>query len=172
MAGTENSGPQSAFKELFAKKTVVICDPEQSHRDHLRRVKAMYDALKMRVIFMSSIEHDLHAAYVSHLSHISSFVLANTVLSQEKSVSAIFDLAGGGFESTVRLAKSSAEMWVPIFENNRENILSALESYIEHLQLFRQILVDQKWNQARQMIESANGIRRVLDGLITRRPEA
>jgi prephenate dehydrogenase len=162
MAGTENSGPTAALRGLFDGKAAVICDAALSGKEHLARIAKMFDILKMRQIHMTSREHDLHTAYVSHLSHISSFVLANTVLAQEKNVNTIFDLAGGGFESTVRLAKSSPDMWAPIFEQNGDNVVAALESYIEHLQTFRDAMLGKNASETRKLMEDANGIRRVL----------
>ncbi|MGK5090312.1 prephenate dehydrogenase [Bdellovibrionota bacterium FG-2] len=167
MAGTENSGPGAALRGLFLGKVAVICDVAASDRLHLQRVEKMYEILGMRLLRMDSSEHDLHAAYVSHLSHITSFVLANTVLAKEQNVNTIFDLAGGGFESTVRLAKSSPEMWEPIFEQNRENIIHALESYIEHFQNFHRTLVEHAPAETRQLMADANRIRRVLNQINT-----
>lgn len=165
MAGTEHSGPLAAVRELFANRTAVICDAEFSGPPHLRRVDEMYDVLKMRKTYMKSEAHDLHAAYISHLSHISSFVLANTVLDKERDVKAIFDLAGGGFESTVRLAKSSPEMWLPIFQQNSQHVIDALQAYISHLQTFHQSLVTQKYEDTRSQMKQANEIRRVLQNI-------
>lgn len=165
MAGTENSGPAAAKANLFARKIAVICDHGSVGAEHRARVEAMYAALKMRVIFMTPSEHDIHTAYVSHLSHISSFVLANTVLEKEMNVETIFDLAGGGFESTVRLAKSSPEMWGPIFQQNQENIAEALGIYIRQLKEFHKALVDGDSEYTKKTMEDANRIRRVLSGL-------
>jgi prephenate dehydrogenase len=165
MAGTENSGPQAAIPHLFRGKTAVICDHEKTGTEHWNKVKAMYEALEMRCIYMDSKQHDIHAAFVSHLSHISSFVLANTVLDMEKNTSTIFDLAGGGFESTVRLAKSSPEMWLPIFEQNGENILQALDAYIRHLEAFRKSLKEKKPQDTKNVLVKANEIRRVLESM-------
>lgn len=165
MAGTEHSGPLAAVRDLFANRTAVICDAECSTAVHLRKIDEMYDALKMRKTYMNASAHDLHAAYVSHLSHISSFVLANTVLDKERDVKAIFDLAGGGFESTVRLAKSSPEMWLPIFQQNSEHIIAALQAYIDHLQVFHQSLVEKRPVDTRNQMKQANEIRRVLQNI-------
>jgi prephenate dehydrogenase len=165
MAGTEHSGPLAAFRGLFTHRTAVICDAEFSGPVHLRRIDEMYEILKMRKTYMSSASHDLHAAYVSHLSHISSFVLANTVLDKERAVEAIFDLAGGGFESTVRLAKSSPAMWLPIFEQNSENVTAALGAFIEGLQSFHKALVEGKFDETKKEMEKANQIRRVLQNI-------
>jgi prephenate dehydrogenase len=165
MAGTENSGPQAALKGLFQGKTAVICDKDQSAGHHLKQIEAMYGALEMRLIYMASSEHDIHAAFVSHLSHISSFVLANTVLDMEKNVATIFDLAGGGFESTVRLAKSSPEMWTPIFEQNADSVEHALDAYIGHLKDFQTALREKKWDKIQAQLKRANEIRRVLQTL-------
>lgn len=165
MAGTENSGPSSAIRGLFDHKTTVICDAEKSDSFHHDRVIEMYKALKMRIIEMSSDEHDVHAAYVSHLSHISSFVLANTVLSKEKNTRTVFDMAGGGFESTVRLAKSSPAMWNPIFYQNKENVLLALDSYIEQMGLFRESLLNSNEKKTRDLMINANQIRKVLESI-------
>lgn len=163
MAGTEHSGPLAALRGLFRGRTTVVCDASQSSAQDLRRIDQMYDALGMRKVYMSSTEHDLHAAYISHLSHISSFVLANTVLDKEKDVTTIFDLAGGGFESTVRLAKSSPEMWKPIFAQNREHVLSALNAFIEHLEKFRSSLEANQPQATYQLMTQANSIKRVLN---------
>jgi prephenate dehydrogenase len=168
MAGTENSGPQAALHKLFDGKTAVICDAAASGKFHLERVQKMYQVLGMRQTALSPAEHDLHAAYVSHLSHISSFVLANTVLAEEKNANTIFDLAGGGFESTVRLAKSSPEMWGPIFEENHSNVCAALESYISHLQGFHGALKSKNFSETRHLMEKANSIRRVLADIRSR----
>lgn len=165
MAGTENSGPLAAISGLFDSKTAVICDAQQSSEIHLKCIENMFAVLKMRVLQMSSEEHDLHAAYVSHLSHISSFVLANTVLDKEKDSKTVFDLAGGGFESTVRLAKSSPEMWAPIFDQNRSNIISAVELYSEHLNRFLAALRANNSALTLKFMKDSNQIRHVLEAI-------
>lgn len=169
MAGTEYSGPLAAMRGLFSGRTTVICEPELSGAPDLRRIDALYDALGMRKVYMTPAEHDLQTAYISHLSHISSFVLANTVLDKERDVTTIFDLAGGGFESTVRLAKSSPDMWKPIFEQNREHILSAVNAYIEHFEKFRLSLAENKLDVAYGLMSEANSIKRALQTLNQRR---
>jgi prephenate dehydrogenase len=163
MAGTEHSGPKAAHTGLFQGKAAVICDADESAPEHVKRVQELFLALGMRLISMGSQEHDLHAAYVSHLSHITSFILANTVLDKENDVEAIFNLASGGFESTARLAKSSPEMWAPIFRQNREPIAEALEAYISRLQTFHRHLVAQDDEQLLATMRQANQIRRVLE---------
>jgi prephenate dehydrogenase len=168
MAGTENSGPQAALRHLFRGKTAVICNKEQCDQGHLKKVEALYSALGMRCVYMDSKQHDMHVAFVSHLSHISSFILANTVLDIERNTSTIFDLASGGFESTVRLAKSSPEMWLPIFEQNQKNILLALEAYIQHLEIFRLSVSENKSGATLKILTRANEIRRVLDTMKTK----
>ena len=168
IAGTENSGPLAALPGLFDGKTAVLCERAKSGFPHLRRIEEMFGVLQMRMISMSAEEHDLHTAYISHLSHISSFVLASTVLAQEKNTRTIFDLAGGGFESTVRLAKSSPEMWAPIFEQNRSNVTSALEAYILHLQEFHRTLIECEIESTRKLMEDAVRIRPILETIGTR----
>jgi prephenate dehydrogenase len=165
MAGTEHSGPLAALRGLFAGRTVVICDAETSAAVHLRRVDEMYEVLNMRKVYMSSREHDVHAAYIANLSHISSFVLAKTVLEKQKDVGTIFDMAGGGFESTVRLAKSSPDMWAPIFIQNSQPVIEALGSYIEHLQVFHKSLVEKRFDETKNLMAQANHIREVLQNL-------
>lgn len=162
MAGTENSGPMAALESLFANKTAIICDQDLSGPEHFERVKKLYLAIGARLIYMSSVDHDLHVSYASHLSHLSSFALANTVLDKEKDVSRILDLAGGGFESTVRLAKSSPAMWRPILEHNREHVLAALESYIQHLTVYHRSLLESDFDKIQDLMSNANQIRRVL----------
>ena len=165
MSGTEFSGPLAAQKDLFQNRTTVICDAEKSSAASLRKIDALYDALGMRKVYMNAAEHDLHAAYISHLSHITSFALANTVLDKERNNGTIFNLAGGGFESTVRLAKSSPEMWNPIFAQNREHILSALDLYLQHLENFRDALKKNKPEKTFKLMNNANSIKRVLQSI-------
>ena len=162
MAGTEYSGPEAAIPNLFDGKTTVICDVKDSSDDAVILVKKMYNSLKMRVIEMDSTSHDVHSAYVSHISHISSFALALTVLEKEKNEKAIFDLAGGGFSSTVRLAKSSAKMWTPVFQQNRDNVLDVLDEHINSLSRFRTLLIKKDFQKISELIEQSNEIERVL----------
>lgn len=166
IAGTENSGPKAAIKNLFDKRIAIICDKDLSDKSKVEVVENMYKSLNMKVIYMNSEDHDLHMAYVSHLSHISSFALGLTVLDKERDESTIFNLAGSGFESTVRLAKSSPEMWNPIFEQNSENISEALGEYIKQLQKFKNSIDNKEYFESYNMMKNANDIRRILDGMI------
>ena len=165
MAGTENSGPGAAFRELLPGKNLIICDRDKSRSDSLTLVEAMFRDVGMKLFYMTPAEHDLHLAYVSHLSHISAFALGLTVLEKEKDEQAIFDMASTGFSSTVRLAKSSPAMWGPIFDQNRQNVSQALADYIEFLQQFKTILDGQDMAEATRYMQQANVIRRVLDGI-------
>lgn len=162
MWGTEYSGPQAATANSFASRNVVVCEKERSDSKAVERVEAIYRALGMEVLEMDAEQHDLHAAYVSHISHITSFILSTTVLEKEREEEAIFNLAGGGFDSTVRLAKSSAETWIPIFTQNKYNILDVLREYIHQLNLFRKALERDDVATLRDVINRANDIRKVL----------
>ncbi len=162
MAGTEYSGPKAAFSGLFDNKTAIICDRGLSGAKAIKVVTQMYKALNMKIINMPGTEHDVHAAYVSHISHISSFVLSLTVLEKEKNEKKIFELAGGGFESTVRLAKSSADMWVPIFQQNRDNIMVVLKAYIDKLNDFEHLIASGKNDELYMLINEANKIKKIL----------
>lgn len=162
MWGTEYSGPEAAVKAAFAGKATVICSKEDSDADAVLLVEKIYTALGMHLIYMEAGEHDVHVAYVSHISHITSFALANTVLEKEKEGDAIFELASGGFESTVRLAKSNPSMWVPIFMQNRENVLDVLNEHIAQLRKFKACLEKENYEYLTELIENANGIRRIL----------
>ena len=164
IAGTENCGPLAAFPGLFKGKLTIICDSMKSADFALARTEVLYTSIGMQIINMKSKEHDLHAAYVSHLSHISSFTLGMTVLDIEKSEEAIFKLAGSGFASTVRLAKSSPEMWAPIFEQNSHHLSKALNAYIENLKLFKELIEKKETDRIYSLIEEANDIRRILEG--------
>jgi prephenate dehydrogenase len=165
MAGTEDSGPTAALRGLFSGKIAVLCEAEKSGAEHIARVEEMYAALGMRLVRMNPDEHDLHVAYVSHLSHISSFVLANTVITKETDSSAIFNLAGGGFASTVRLAKSSPETWASIFTQNRAYVLQAIDDYMAHLREFRRAIVARDETNMKKLMLKANRIRRVLKNM-------
>jgi prephenate dehydrogenase len=163
IAGTENSGPSAAFDGLFKGKTNIICEAGKSSVEALNIAMKVFDALEMKTIFMEADEHDKHVAYVSHLSHVSSFLLGQTVLDIEKDEKNIFDLAGSGFASTVRLAKSSPDMWAPIFEQNVEYLSQALLEYIMHLQKFHYHLMKRDTKELHRIMSKANEIRRVLD---------
>jgi len=163
IAGTENSGPTAAFHGLYKDKTNIICEAGKSSAHSLEVATKIFNALEMKTIFMEAEEHDKHVAYVSHLSHVSSFLLGQTVLDIEKDEKNIFDLAGSGFASTVRLAKSSPEMWAPIFEQNVEYLSQALLEYIMHLQRFHYHLMKRDTKELHRIMSKANEIRRVLD---------
>lgn len=162
MAGTEFNGPWAAVPNLFAGKAGIICNAEDSDHNAVETVTKMYDALNMRVIYMRASHHDVHTAYVSHLSHVISFALALTVLDKEKNEKNIFDLASGGFASTARLAKSNSDMWVPIFMQNKQNLLSVMDSYIDRLVQFKKALEENDEQTLRSLIDDANRIKRYL----------
>jgi prephenate dehydrogenase len=172
LAGTENSGPDAAFSGLFFQKTNIICEKEKSSEKALKVAARIFSALGMRTIFMDPVEHDKHVAYVSHLSHVSAFLLGQTVLDIEKDEKNIFNLAGSGFASTVRLAKSSPDMWAPIFEQNAEYLSQALLEYIMHLQKFQYHLMKRDVNELHRIMTGANHIREVLEGMdVKQKPE-
>lgn len=163
MAGTEYSGPLAAHSRLFDYKRAIICDPELSDPDALEKVRQMFNVLNMNLTYMDSSSHDIHVAYVSHISHITSFSLALCVLDKEKETDNILTLAGGGFESTVRLAKSSSETWAPIFAENAESILEVVDTYIEKMHLFRQLIVKKDIEGMKRLMEEANKIQKILN---------
>lgn len=162
MAGTEFSGPKAAVANLFRDKVAIFCDVDLSGPEPLKCASELYKCLGMPVIHMNSQDHDLHAAYVSHISHISSFALALTVLKKEKDAQNIFNLASGGFDSTVRLAKSSPEMWTPIFTQNAKNVINVLDTYIAKLKQFREAIETQDNQALHDIISEANKIRKIL----------
>lgn len=162
MAGTEYSGPWAAMPGLFDGRAGIICNQEESSPAAVHLVEKMYDCLNMRLIYMNASSHDVHTAYVSHISHITSFALALTVLDKERNEKHIFDLASGGFSSTVRLAKSSADMWVPIFSQNRDNLLKVIDTYLEKINDFRKAIDSFDEDGIRTLIEDANRIKRII----------
>ncbi|MCF2219797.1 prephenate dehydrogenase [Chryseobacterium sp. PS-8] len=163
MWGTENNGPKSAVSESFSGKAGVICDKEESAEDALQLVKKIVESLDMHLIYMNAEDHDVHTAYISHISHITSYALANTVLEKEKEEETIFQLASSGFSSTVRLAKSHPEMWVPIFRQNKENVLDVLNEHIAQLRKFKAALEKENFEYLGELISNANKIRGILD---------
>ncbi|MCJ7935253.1 MAG: prephenate dehydrogenase [Chryseobacterium sp.] len=162
MWGTENSGPQSAVAESFSGKAGVICNTEESAEDALNTVEQVVNALDMHMIYMNAEDHDIHTAYISHISHITSYALANTVLEKEREEETIFQLASSGFSSTVRLAKSHPEMWVPIFKQNKENVLDVLNEHITQLRKFKSALEKENYEYLEELITNANRIRGIL----------
>lgn len=163
MWGTENSGPKSAVSESFAGKAGVICNREESAEDALKSVEKIAENLDMHLIYMNAEDHDVHTAYISHISHITSYALANTVLEKEREEETIFQLASSGFSSTVRLAKSHPEMWVPIFKQNKENVLDVLNEHISQLRKFKSALEKENYDYLEELISNANKIRGILD---------
>ncbi|MFY8003492.1 MAG: prephenate dehydrogenase, partial [Chitinophagaceae bacterium] len=163
MWGTENSGPEAAQQNAFAGRSCVICDKEFSDEQAVAVVEEIYRQLGMHIVYMDAYAHDMHAAYVSHISHITSFALANTVLEKEKEEDTIFELAGGGFESTVRLAKSNPEMWAPIFMQNREHVLDVLNEHISQLRKFKACLEKENYDYLNELMNNANKIKKVLN---------
>ena len=162
MSGTEYSGPWAALPGLFDGRACIICDFSESSPKAVRTVEDVYGTLNMRVVYMNSASHDVHTAYVSHFSHVISFALALTVLEKEKDEKHIFDLASGGFSSTVRLAKSSADMWTPILLQNRENVLHVMDTYTGMLEAFRKAIDESDEEALRKLIQDANRIKRII----------
>lgn len=163
MWGTENSGPESAVAQSFSGKAGVICNKEESAPDALALVEKIVESLDMHLIYMNAEAHDIHTAYISHISHITSYALANTVLEKEREEDTIFQLASSGFSSTVRLAKSHPEMWVPIFKQNKENVLDVLNEHITQLRKFKAALEKENYEYLGELITNANKIRGILD---------
>ncbi|PHR71207.1 MAG: prephenate dehydrogenase [Lutibacter sp.] len=165
IAGTEFSGPSAAIKGLFEGKTNIICEVEKTAFKLQEKALEILTNIGMRIRYMDPKSHDKHIAYMSHLSHISSFMLGKTVIEKEKNERDIFDMAGSGFESTVRLAKSSPEMWTPIFEQNKENVIETLEEYINNLEEFKTLMQQDNFSEIYQKMKSTNYIKQILNGI-------
>ncbi|MEM9649979.1 MAG: prephenate dehydrogenase [Bacteroidota bacterium] len=165
IAGTEFSGPSAAINGLYEGKTNIICEVEKTAFKLQERALEIFQQLKMRIRYMNPQAHDKHIAYVSHLSHISSFMLGKTVIEKEKNERDIFDLAGSGFESTVRLAKSSPDMWTPIFEQNKANVVESLDEYIQNLEQFKELLIGNAYEDVYQEMNNTNRIKQILKGI-------
>jgi len=165
IAGTEFSGPKAAIENLFQKKTNIICEVEKTAFKLQEKALTIFRILGMRIRYMNPEAHDKHIAYVSHLSHISSFMLGKTVIEKEKNERDIFDLAGSGFASTVRLAKSSPEMWTPIFKQNKENVIETLEEYISNLTHFKDLLKQDDFETVFNEMKATNHIKDILKGI-------
>lgn len=165
IAGTEFSGPAAAHLSLFKNKTNIICDIEKTDTKLSKPVIALLEAMGMNIRYMNSEAHDKHIAYVSHLSHISSFMLGKTVIEKEKNERNIFDMASSGFESTVRLAKSSPEMWTPIFEQNKANVIETLQEYIQNLDHFKSLMESNDFEAIRDEMKNINHIKTILKGI-------
>ena len=165
IAGTEFSGPSAAIHGLFQGKTNIICEVEKTAFKLQEKALELFRELGMRIRYMEPKSHDKHIAYVSHLSHISSFMLGKTVINKEKHEQDIFDMAGSGFESTVRLAKSSPAMWTPIFKQNRKQVVKTLEEYISNLTQFKDLLINEDYNAIFEEMESVNRIKDILNGM-------
>ena len=165
IAGTEYSGPAAALPDLFEDKTQILCETQKTRPDLLEWAQDWFKKIGMNLREMDPVEHDQHITYVSHLSHISSYMLGKTVMEKEKDQSAIFDMAGSGFSSTVRLAKSSPHMWVPIFKQNKDNITETLTQYINNLNQFKQLLDANQFDKLHEQILEINNIRQILEGI-------
>ncbi|HMC02196.1 MAG TPA: prephenate dehydrogenase [Flavobacteriaceae bacterium] len=165
IAGTEYSGPSAAISGLFEGKTNIICEVEKTTFKLQEKALKLFDDLGMRVRYMNPEAHDKHIAYVSHLSHISSFMLGKTVIEKEKNERDIFDMAGSGFASTVRLAKSSPEMWTPIFKQNKDNVIETLEEYINNLKQFKAFMEKDDFEAIYNEMKDTNYIKQILNGI-------
>ncbi len=165
IAGTEFSGPTAAHLGLFNQKTNIICEVEKTAFKLQEKALEIFAKLGMRIRYMDAVSHDKHIAYVSHLSHISAFMLGKTVINKEKNERDIFDMAGSGFASTVRLAKSSPAMWTPIFKQNKENILETLEEYIGNLKHFKELMEQDNFSEIYNEMENTNYIKQILNGI-------
>lgn len=162
IAGTEFSGPKAAIKGLFNGKTNIICEVEKTTFKLQEKAMELFQKMGMRIRYMDPKSHDKHIAYMSHLSHISSFMLGKTVIEKEKDEQDIFDMAGSGFESTVRLAKSSPAMWTPIFEQNKEHIVDSLNEYIQNLTHFKILLETENFQELNNQMQNTNRIKEIL----------
>ncbi|NJB70830.1 prephenate dehydrogenase [Saonia flava] len=165
ISGTEFSGPSAAIDKLFDRKANIICEVDKTNEDIHKKALDIFKQLGMRIRYMNPEAHDKHIAYVSHLSHISSFMLGKTVIEKEKNERDIFDMAGSGFESTVRLAKSSPAMWTPIFEQNKENVVDTLEEYIQNLEAFKEMLKNDDYDSIYNEMNNTNRIKEILNGI-------
>ena len=165
IAGTEFSGPDSAFENLFHNKIQILCETNKTRKSLLEFATKWFLKIEMKIREINPIEHDLQVAYVSHLSHISSFMLGKTVIEKSKNETTILNLAGSGFESTVRLAKSSPDMWVPIFKQNRSNVIETLSQYIDNLNKFKNLVDECKYEEIYDQMKSINSIKKILDGI-------
>jgi len=165
IAGTEFSGPSAAFDGLYDGKTNIICEVEKTAFKLQEKALDLFQNLGMRIRYMNPEAHDKHIAYVSHLSHISSFMLGKTVIEEEENERDIFDMAGSGFESTVRLAKSSPDMWTPIFEQNKENVIKSLEEYIQNLESFKRLMEEKNFEGIHGQMNNTNRIKQILKGI-------
>jgi prephenate dehydrogenase len=163
IAGTENSGPKAAYERLFDGKVLIICEMEQTDIHLKAMAYELFELLNMKLRFMDPVEHDLHLAFVSHLSHATSFMLGKTVLDKMKDEKNIFDMAGSGFASTVRLSKSSPDMWSPIFVENKQNLIEAMDAYISNMRKFRDKIASEDYSGLYKDMEEANKIREILD---------
>ncbi len=165
ISGTEFSGPKAAIHGLYQNKTNIICEVEKTAFKLQEKALKLFSDLGMRIRYMNPKAHDKHIAYVSHLSHISSFMLGKTVIEKEKNERDIFDMAGSGFESTVRLAKSSPEMWTPIFKQNKTNVIETLEEYIQNLTQFKELMKADNFEEIYNEMKNANHIKYILKGI-------
>jgi len=165
IAGTENSGPKAAVSGLYVAKTNIICEVEKTTFKLQEKALKLFSDIGMRIRYMDPVSHDKHIAYVSHLSHISAFMLGKTVIDKERNERDIFDMAGSGFRSTVRLAKSSPAMWTPIFEQNKTNVIETLDEYINNLQHFKELMQQDNFSEIFNEMENTNYIKQILNGI-------
>jgi len=165
IAGTEFSGPEAAIENLFKGKANIICEVEKTAVKLQEKTLQLFQEIGMRIRYMNAEAHDKHIAYVSHLSHISSFMLGKTVIEKEKNERDIFDMAGSGFESTVRLAKSSPAMWAPIFKHNKDNVIETLTEYILNLEHFKKMIEEDNFEGVYREMNNTNKIKQILNGI-------
>lgn len=161
MCGSEKFGPKAAMDNLYEGKTVVLCDLEDNTQLHKYRAIRVFQEIGMRLVFMNSKDHDVHACYMSHLPHAISYSLANTVMGHEDPKS-IIALAAGGFKDMSRIAKSSPDMWTDIFRQNKDNLLDSIDLFEEHMKKVREMVEEENYDELKQWMEKANTLHEIL----------
>jgi prephenate dehydrogenase len=161
MTGTEKFGPSAAMEKLYKNKIMVLCDLNKCDQVHKDRAISIFEALEMRLVFMDSHEHDIHACYISHLPHAISFALANMVMNHEEPKH-ITSLAAGGFRDMSRIAKSSPDMWTDIFRQNKQNLIESLELYEKQVGYIKKLLKEDDYDGVKEWMKKSNTLHDIL----------
>ncbi|DAB35294.1 MAG TPA: prephenate dehydrogenase [Sulfurospirillum sp. UBA12182] len=161
MCGTEKFGPSAAFKTLYQNQIVVFCDTANSGDFHKDRATQIFSHIGMKIVFMDAKSHDKRVSLISHMPHVISYSLANSVISQEDP-KGILLLAAGGFRGMSRLAKSSPTMWGDIFKQNRENLLASIELFEEELKKSKKMIEEHKWEELEEWMANATTLHTIL----------
>jgi len=163
VAGTEHSGPEAGFAELFHGRWCILIDLPETAPDAVARVERMWEQFGMRVVTMSADHHDKVLAVTSHLPHLIAYTIVGTATDLEDSLkSEVVEFSASGFRDFTRIAASDPVMWRDIFLNNREAVLEILQRFNEDLTALQRAIRWGEGDKLQDLFTRTRAIRRSI----------